>query len=55
MSGNGNGDWPTDPAQRVRAIVEEVLDELDLEGEVEIEEGEGRIDAVVRERTTTGC
>jgi len=31
----------------VRAMIEEVLDELDLEGEVEISEDDGRIDAVV--------
>lgn len=40
-------DWPTEPAERVREMVEEVLDELDLEGEVEIREEEDRIDAVV--------
>ena len=43
----GNGDWPAEPAERVREMVEEVLDELDLEGEVEIKEGEDRIDVFV--------
>jgi spoIIIJ-associated protein len=43
----GTGDWPGEPAERVRAIVEEVLEELDLEGEVEIREDDDRIDAVV--------
>ena len=43
----GNGDWPAEPAERVREMVEEVLDELDLEGEVEISEDEDRIDVVV--------
>jgi spoIIIJ-associated protein len=43
----GNGDWPAEPAERVREMVEEVLDELDLEGEVEIKEDEDRIDVVV--------
>jgi spoIIIJ-associated protein len=47
MSPEGNGDWPAEPAERVREMIEEVLDELDLEGEVVIEEGEDRIDAVV--------
>jgi spoIIIJ-associated protein len=37
-------DWPTEPAERARELVEGVLDELDLEGEVEVREGEERID-----------
>ena len=41
------GDWPDAPAERVRELIEGVLDELDLEGEVEITEDEERIDAVV--------
>ena len=40
-------DWPSEPAERVRELVEGVLDELDLDGEVEIEEGEDRILATV--------
>jgi spoIIIJ-associated protein len=44
---DGTGDWPAEPAQRVRAIVEEVLDELDLEGEVEVSEDDERIEARV--------
>ena len=40
-------DWPTDPAERVKELVEEVLDELDLEGEVEIVEEDDRITASV--------
>jgi spoIIIJ-associated protein len=40
-------DWPAEPAERVRELVEGVLDELDLDGEVEILEGEDRIEAVV--------
>jgi spoIIIJ-associated protein len=44
---SGTGDWPAEPAERVRELVEEVLDELDLEGEVEIREDDDRIDAVV--------
>jgi spoIIIJ-associated protein len=42
-----NGDWPQEPAERVRELVEGVLDELDLDGEVEIEESEERIEATV--------
>ncbi len=40
-------DWPQEPAERVRELVEGVLDELDLDGEVEIEEDDDRIAAVV--------
>jgi spoIIIJ-associated protein len=36
-------DWPTEPAERVRELVEGVLDELDLDGEVEIAEDDDRI------------
>jgi spoIIIJ-associated protein len=39
--------WPTEPAARVKELVEGVLDELDLKGEVEIREDEERIEAVV--------
>jgi spoIIIJ-associated protein len=38
---------PEAPADRVRAILERVLDELDLEGEVEIEESDEQILAAV--------
>jgi spoIIIJ-associated protein len=44
---SANADWPEEPAERVRELVEAVLDGLDLEGEVEISEDEERIDAVV--------
>ncbi len=40
-------DWPQEPAERVRELVEGVLDELDLDGEVEVSEDEDRIEAVV--------
>lgn len=40
-------DWPQDPAGRVRELVEGVLDELDLDGEVEILEEDDRITASV--------
>lgn len=40
-------EWPQEPAERVRELVEEVLDELDLDGEVEIREGDDQIEAVI--------
>jgi spoIIIJ-associated protein len=40
-------DWPEQPAERVREMIERVLDELDLDGEVEIFEDEERIEAVI--------
>jgi spoIIIJ-associated protein len=40
-------DWPAEPAERVRELIEGVLDELDLEGEVEVRESEDRIEAEV--------
>jgi spoIIIJ-associated protein len=43
----GMADWPTEPAERVRELVEGVLDELDLDGDVEIREDDDRIDAIV--------
>jgi spoIIIJ-associated protein len=36
-------DWPDAPADRARELVEGVLDELDLDGEVEVVEDEERI------------
>jgi spoIIIJ-associated protein len=36
-------DWPDTPAERVRELVEGVLDELDLGGEVVVEETDERI------------
>lgn len=40
-------DWPEEPAERVRELVEGVLDELELDGEVEVVEDEERIVASV--------
>ncbi len=40
-------EWPQEPAERVRELIEAVLDELDLEGEVEVREDDDRIDAVI--------
>jgi spoIIIJ-associated protein len=36
-------DWPDTPAERARELVEGVLDELDLDGEVVVEEDDDRI------------
>jgi spoIIIJ-associated protein len=40
-------DWPDDPAERARELVEGVLDELDLDGDVEVEEDDDRIAVTV--------
>jgi spoIIIJ-associated protein len=40
-------DWPQEPTERVRELVEGVLDELDLDGDVEIVEEDDRIVASV--------
>lgn len=39
--------WPEEPVERVRELVEGVLDELDLDGDVELVEEEDRITARV--------
>jgi spoIIIJ-associated protein len=44
---SGSADWPSEPPERVRELVEGVLDELDLEGEVGIVEEDERIVASV--------
>lgn len=36
-------EWPDDPAERAQELVEGVLDELDLEGDVVVEENDERI------------
>ena len=40
-------EWPGEPAERVRLLIEQVLDQLDLDGEVELEETEDVITATV--------
>jgi len=40
-------DWPDTPAERARELVEGVLDELDLDGEVAIEEDDDTISITV--------
>ena len=44
---SANGDWPSEPAERVRELIEGILDELDLEGEVEIREDDDAIEATI--------
>ncbi|HEU4738966.1 MAG TPA: RNA-binding cell elongation regulator Jag/EloR [Solirubrobacterales bacterium] len=36
-------DWPDDPTERAQELIEGVLDELDLDGEVVVEEDDERI------------
>jgi len=38
-----NDDWPENPADRAQELVEGVLDELDLDGDVAVEEDDDRI------------
>ena len=39
--------WPEEPSERVAVLLERVLDELDLDGEVELDENDDRIEATV--------
>ena len=41
------GDWPEEPGDRVIEMLERVLDELDLDGDVELEEDETMIEATI--------
>jgi spoIIIJ-associated protein len=41
-------DWPETPAERARDLVEGVLDELDLDGDVEVAEDDERITVTVK-------
>ena len=41
-------DWPDTPAERARELVEGVLDELDLNGDVEVTEDDARITVTVK-------
>jgi spoIIIJ-associated protein len=41
-------DWPDSPADRARDLVEGVLDELDLDGDVEVTEDDDRISITVQ-------
>ena len=39
--------WPEEPSERVAVLLERVLDELDLDGDVELDESDERIEATV--------
>ncbi len=43
MAPEATDTYPTEPAERVRAILEEVLDALGVEGEIDVAENEERI------------
>jgi spoIIIJ-associated protein len=47
MPANSSEAMPEEPAQRIRVVLERVLDELELKGDVEVSEDEGEITAVV--------
>ena len=47
MPANSPEAMPEEPAERVRVVLERVLDELELDGEVEVDEGDEEITAVV--------
>ena len=47
MLANSPEAMPEKPAERVRVVLERVLNELELDGEVEIDEGDEEITAVV--------
>jgi spoIIIJ-associated protein len=44
---SGSASLPDEPAERVRAVLERIVDELDLEAEVSVDEDEGEIRATV--------
>ena len=45
---------PEDPAERVEVLLEEILDALDLDGEIVVEERDDEIAAGSR-ATSSGC
>jgi spoIIIJ-associated protein len=47
MPANSPEAMPEEPAERVRVVLERVLDDLELDGEVEVDEGDEEITAVV--------
>lgn len=47
MEAGTQSDWPSEPAERVRLLVERVLDQLDLDGRVLLEETDDVITATV--------
>jgi spoIIIJ-associated protein len=47
MPANSPEAMPEEPAERVRVVLQRVLNELELDGEVEVDEGDEEITAVV--------
>lgn len=43
MAGDGDSDLPVEPAERVRAILERIVDALEVDGDVEVDEDAERI------------
>lgn len=43
MARDGDSDLPVEPAERVRAILEHIVDALEVEGDVEVDENAERI------------
>ena len=43
MAGEGDSDLPVEPAERVRAILERIVDALEVDGDVEVEEDADQI------------
>ena len=43
MASDGDNDLPVEPAERVRAILEQIVDALEVDGEVEVDEDAERI------------
>ncbi len=43
MASDGDNDLPVEPAERVRAILEQIVDALEVDGDVEVDEDAERI------------
>ena len=43
MASDGDNDLPVEPAERVRAILEHIVDALEVDGDVEVDENAERI------------
>jgi spoIIIJ-associated protein len=43
VAGDGDSDLPVEPAERVRAILERIVDALEVDGDVEVDEDAERI------------
>ena len=51
MASDGDSDLPVEPAERVRAILERVVDALEVDAEVEVDEDAEQIVGRVKGRT----